>query len=97
VPLVCGGADDLLREVVDPFLDLLLIFAQVQRELSHPTCPWSCSDPMSYRSVTKPTNPSGNLPRKWWLWSPIPRQEAQAGRTSVPAGVSSTTEPAAQI
>ena len=57
VPLVGGRADDLLGEVVDPLLDLLLIFVQVQGELSHPTCPWSCGDPMSYRSVTKTTNP----------------------------------------
>jgi hypothetical protein len=35
VPLVGGGADDVLGEVVDPLLDLELVLVQLQGEISH--------------------------------------------------------------
>ena len=35
VPLVGGGADDVLREVVDPLLELELVLVEVERELGH--------------------------------------------------------------
>ncbi len=35
VPLVGGGADHVLGEVVDPFLDLQLVLVEVEREVRH--------------------------------------------------------------
>ena len=35
VPLVGGGADDVLGEVVDPLLDLELVLVEVEREVGH--------------------------------------------------------------
>ena len=41
VPLVRDGADDVLGEVVDPFLDLELVLVEVEREVGHGALPWS--------------------------------------------------------
>ena len=35
VPFLAGGADDVLGEVVDPFLDLDLVLVEVEREVGH--------------------------------------------------------------
>ena len=35
VPLVGGGTDDVLGEVVGPLLDLQLVFVEIEREVRH--------------------------------------------------------------
>ena len=39
VPLLGGGADDRLGEVVDPLLDLQLVFVEGEREVGHGRAP----------------------------------------------------------
>ncbi len=54
VPLVGGGADDVLGEVVDPLLDLQLVLVEGEREVAHAHGPWSVwRDGPHYRAVTR--------------------------------------------
>ena len=45
VPLVGGGADHVLGEVVDPLLDLQLVLVELEREVGHVWPPWASARP----------------------------------------------------
>ena len=61
VPFVGRRSDDILREVVDPLLDLQLVFAEIERELGH-----------FFPSVQAPTGPMGPGRHGCGVSAPVP-------------------------